>query len=219
MYAYALRFAGGIQVTPYWQPESVEQFGGNADVLVPSRTPKEERYKITIAGIPVIDHAWKYVLANALMTTHSCEDVRYKDKRFPYKNREERHEMQAELKQDAHVINWDAHSIAAWYAVLDHFLNEEQNVVPLAMSQIAIPSQKMAEIADFYRYHAVIYTKNWPGQKRAKEETLDDAEREIALWTELAHSTHHALLFSDSRRDGNLRDYHWHNMPDERSRR
>jgi hypothetical protein len=201
LYAYAERMGMPIAVEDCSKAERVAIDGGTADVTVPSRTPKAQRYRFSIQGIPLVDNNLKYVIANCLISNHLCPDMQYST-RYTYLSD----------KENSRVFNWDAHDIAAFYAAVDHYWNKENNLIPLAMSQIPLPSQRFARLYDLLRYDTVILTKESAGQGKKKMYPLNNAELEILLEEAVQKLGHRETLFCDRKRDGDLRDYEWRGM-------
>ena len=185
----------------YADAKRVALDGGIADVVVPSRSPKQHSYEMSIMGFPVVDNDYKYVLANAVISDHSCPGMRHRGKRFRF----------ADDKENSRVFNWCAHDIAAWYAVMDHFWNNEHNVVPLQMSQIPLPSRLMAGLYDRLVHDTLVWTRERHSQK-AQLYPLNNAEIEIILHNAVIKLGHDMTLFCSLRRDGHLRDYMWRGM-------
>jgi hypothetical protein len=201
LYAYAERDGRKIQVRTYADAKRVAIDGGIADIILPSRSPKRQSYEFSLMGIPVTDDSHKYVLANTVISDHSCPDMRHRGKRFRF----------ADDKENSRVFNWCAHDIAAWYAVVDHYWNREHNVVPLQMSQIPLPSRLMADLYQRLTASTLIWTRESP-ENKANLYPLNNAELEILLQNASIKLGHDETLFCDKRRDGDLRDYAWRGL-------
>jgi hypothetical protein len=152
-------------------------------------------------NFPVVDNDWKYLLANSVTSNHVCLDTLHKGKRYKF----------ARDKESSRVFNWDAHDIAAWYAVIDYCWNKEHNIIPLQMSQIPLPSRQFAQIYDLFTHNTLIWTAEKPGHKKELY-PLNNAELEILLQNAVITLGHDETLFCESKRDGDLRDYAWHGM-------
>lgn len=202
LYAYSIRNNAPIIVTPYADSEKVALDGATVMIDVPSRTPKAGRYKFKEMGIPLVDNDRKYALSSTVVVEgHNCGFVLY---HFGYKYVDD--------KEDSHQFTWDAHEIAGHYAMIDYYWNEEHNMIPLAMSQIPMPSQKLAEIADVLTYDTVVLTRESPQQKKRALYPLNRAEIQICLDAAVQKYGHNATLFCDTHRDGPLADYKWREM-------
>lgn len=201
LYAYAEKDGRKIQVRTYSDAKRVAVDGGIVDIVLPSRRPKRQSYEFSIMGIPVVDNSHKYVLANAVISDHSCPDMRNRGKRYRF----------ADDKENSRVFNWCAHDIAAWYAVVDHYWNREHNLIPLQMSQIPLPSRLMADMYQRLTDNTLIWTRE-RAEKRAQLYPLNNAELEILVHNAAITLGHDKTLFCDKRRDGDLRDYGWRGL-------
>lgn len=201
LYAYAQKHGMPIEVKPYADAGGASKKGGSVIVTVPSRTPKKESYSFAIHGIAVKDDDNRYIVANRLISTHSCHDTMYKDLKY----------NSPEDMEDADVFNWDAHAIAGFYATIDHFFKKEHNRVPLQMSQIPLPSRILVDIYQRFTHNAVILTNEKKNQKR-NFYPLNNAELEIGLENSVIRLGHDETLFCQLSRDGALRDYDWIGM-------
>ncbi|MFC1690613.1 hypothetical protein ACFL0W_00405 [Nanoarchaeota archaeon] len=201
LFAYALRQGTGIEITPYSDSERVETDGGTVKVKIPSRTPKRGSYEFIISAIPIVDNDKKYAIANSIVSNHDCADMLHKI-RYKY----------AYEKENSRVFNWDVHDIAGFYAAIQHYLEEEHNMIPLAMSQIPIPSQEFIRLHDMLRYNTVISTKEHEEQEQEKLYSLNNAEREISLQFIAQALGHNETLFAKGTRDGNFKDYDYREL-------
>jgi hypothetical protein len=201
LFAYASRNRLIEIISSYSDSERVAIDGGEMIIRMPSRTPKREKYEFKITGFPLVDNDLKYVLANTVISTHSCPDMAFRI-RYRYIND----------KENSRVFNWCAHDIAGWPIVTDYFWNEEGNITPLAMSQIPLPSQELASFGDSLRHDVVIFTKEDFAQDKRKIYPLNNAEREILCSEYVQRRGHNATLVSKLSRDGLLKDYSWRGM-------
>ena len=94
----------------------------------------------------------------------------------------------------------------------DYFKVVEDNLVPLEMSQIPLPSQKLVNIYDLLRYNTVIFTRERSEQREKRLYPLNNAEVEILLHIAVQTFGHRATLHCDPIRDGKLRNYKWRTM-------
>ncbi len=201
LYRYSECQGTPIKVTPYHNAKRVGIEGAAIDVRVPSRTPHQPSYQLSILGVPIVDNAQKYVIATSLISDHTCADMRHR-KRYTWEHSNE----------NSRVFNWDAHSIAGVYAMMDFMWDTHHNLIPLQMSMIPLPSQKLVDISEVLRYQTVVRTKEDPSQKDEKTYPLNNAEREIGLHAAVQRLGHNQTLFSSKKRDGDLREYRWKMM-------
>ena len=201
LYAYAHRHGTNIEVKPYADAGGASKKGGSVIVKVPSRTPKKESHSFAIHGLPVRNDDDKYIVANRIIATHSCEDTMFKDLKYNF----------PDDREDADVFNWDAHAIAGFYATIDYFFTKEHNRIPLQMSQIPLPSRLLVDIYQRFVHNAVILTNEKKKQKR-NFYPLNNAELEIGLENAVIKLGHDETLFCAASRDGMLKEYDWMNM-------
>ncbi|MBW2996747.1 hypothetical protein KY349_00230 [Candidatus Woesearchaeota archaeon] len=201
IYAYAQRHGMPMEVKPYADSAGTSKKGGSVIVTVPSRTPKQESYTFAIHGIAVKDDDNKYIVANRLISTHSCFDTMFKDLKYNLPDDSE----------DAEVFNWDAHAIAGFYATIGYFIRKDHNTVPLQMSPMPLPSRLLVDVYQRFTRNAVILTNERKNQKK-NFYPLNNAELEIAVENAVIRLGHDNTLFCQLDRDGALRDYDWIGM-------
>ena len=152
------------------------------------------RFKLT--SVPYVDSREKYAVSLNIGSDHSCPSKRF-NIRYRY----------TDDKESSGVVNICAHEIAGYLQLIQHALQEEKNLIPLQMSQFAIPSH---ETVDYYL--------KWCNNVLVRDEGLESkdnlrkpnrAEREIALWHLVKSLGHDRTFYADRSRDGNVKDYKW----------
>jgi len=199
LYAYANQVNGAeIIVKPYADAKRVAKEGAEIIVEVPSRTQKQLRSRFKLMSIPVIDSPEKYAIALNFGSTHSCPSKEFKI-RYTYEN----------SKENSQVLNICAHEIAGYLGVIDYFCNEEKNLIPLQMSQFALPTQ---ETADFYKKmdNNVLIRDNKIKSKDSLRKP-NFADKEVALWDWVKSKGHDVSFYPKASRDGTLANYNWDN--------
>ena len=92
--------------------------------------------------------------------------------------------------------------------MIDNEWENYKNVIPLQMSQFAIPSQLTVDYYIKLKNNVLIRDKNIKGDNLRK---MNHADKEIALWNLVKSNGYDKTFFSKNSRDGNLRDYRWKN--------
>ena len=200
IYAYANQVNwADIKVKPYDDAKKVEQYGADVVVEVPSSERKSERYKFRFTGVPVADNGTKFALAHSLGTDHTCEFKRYRGIRYPW----------IDEKEDPRVFNFCKHEVAGWYALLDFYWNEQHNLTPLEMSNIAIPSALMVEAHKRTLDSILVEDKTLKEKEKDHLRKPNQTEKQILLYRTARAYGHDETLFCDTRRDGLPAEYDW----------
>ncbi len=184
---------GPISVKKYGDAKRVEKDGAEFIVEVPSRTEGVSAYEIKFSSVPTVDNMYKWGIAYNIFTNHSCKHKTY-DIRYRY----------MWDKESSRVFNFCAHEIAAYLAIIDYSLNVDKNMIPLQMSQFAIPTK---ETVDFYIKlvnNCLIKTED---DKRHRK--LNRAEKEILLWGLVHKLGHDRTFYARESIDGLVKDYNW----------
>jgi len=195
--AYAHQVPGTeIKIKPYDDAKRVRQDGAEIIVDVPSRETKQPRVKFKLTSVPIIDSPEKYLISLGIGSNHSC-----RSKRFNIRYRF------SDDKEGSGIVNICAHEIAGYFAIIDYYINNKKNLVPLQMSQFAIPSQ---ETVDFYlKLGNNVLVKDQILKTKDKLRKPNRAEKEIALWSFVKKLGYDRTFYSKGSRDGNLVDYNW----------
>jgi len=189
LYAYSNQERGPrVNVKPYDNARRVSKEGAEVIVEVPSRTEKQSRQQFKFSSVPVIDNSEKLAISYNLSTDHNCPS-----KRFNIRYRFEKD------KESSRAFNFCAHEIAGYLAIVDFYWKENKNIIPLQMSQFAIPTQ---ETVNFYQKlcnNCLIHPK------KQKIRKLHRAEQEILLWGLVYKKGHDKTFFATEK----IRDYSW----------
>lgn len=180
-----IAFKPQIIVTPYDKARRVEYDGAEIMVKVPSRTKGHPNYEIKFGSVPTVDSLRKWGIANSIVTNHSC-----KRKTFNIKY----------TKETSRQFNFCAHEIAGYMGIMDHFINEERNIIPLQMNQFALPRQSTVNFYKKLENNCLIQTS-----KDKSPRKLNKAEKEIMLWG-LVYKKGHDKTFSIAG-EGKIKDY------------
>ena len=192
LYAYEYQDLGikpaGITIKEYDDSNRVSQDGAEIVIEVPSRTEKESRYEIKFVSVPVKDTDRKWGLANHIHTEgHSCKSKTF-NIRYTYEDDLE----------SSNVFNFCAHEIAGYMKIMDFYLNEKKNIIPLQMNPFAIPSQSTVDFYEKLANNMLI--------KRSKDESAGKTtmpEREILLWGLVYKEGHDDTFFATEK----VKDY------------
>jgi hypothetical protein len=149
----------------YKDATGVQKDGSNIIAWVPSTSKNQPRYKIKLSSVTVEDTQRKWGLAYNLFSNHSCDEKTY--------NIRYKHKDQNEL---SNVEKFCQHDIAMYHAILDNYVNEKKNWIPLEQSIIAIPTQFTVDFYNKLNNQCLIKEKN----KQPKK--LNKAHKEILLW-------------------------------------
>ena len=179
-------FVPEISVKPYDDSVRVDREGAEVIVKVPSRMKKAPRYEFKMGSITVADTRHKWGTAYNISTDHDCQSKRF--------NIQYNYDWD---KESSRVFNFCAHEVAAYLAVIDYYWTEKKNVIPLQMSQFAIPSK---ETVDYYSKLCKYCLIQEDGEKARK---LNHAEKEILLWGLVKKLGHDKTFFAKDK----VRDY------------
>ena len=197
LYCYSHQENVPINVNPYDNAKSVAKEGAEVIVEVPSRTDKRPRIQFKFSSIPVLDSSRKLAIAMAISSDHACNKKRF-DIRYKY----------FDDKESSRVFNFCAHEVAGYLELIDHYMTEEKNIIPLQMSQFAIPTQFTVDFFKKLGNNCVMQTRAQDSDKGQKKLTrkLNDAEKEILLWALVQKEGHDQTFFAS---DKKVRDYDW----------
>ncbi|MBS3078903.1 hypothetical protein J4218_02165 [Candidatus Pacearchaeota archaeon] len=196
LFGYAHQMGVGIKVKPYADAKRVRIDGAEVVVDVPSRTKDERRMRFKLTSVPFVDSWEKYIVSLNIGSDHSCPSKRF-NIRYRY----------TDDKESSGVVNICAHEIAGYLQLVQYAMQEYKNLIPLQMSQFAIPSQ---ETVDYYlRWCNNVLIKDEALESKDKLRKPNRAEREIALWQLVKSLGHDRTFYADRSRDGNVKDYNW----------
>lgn len=177
-------------VKSYKDSSGVEKDGADIVVKVPSRTKKMSRYNIKFMSVPVVDSRRKWGIAYGISSDHNCMHKKYLI-RFKHKSD----------KETSRQFNFCAHEVAGYLAIIDHYHNKHKNLIPLQMSQFAIPTQYTV---DFYKK----LCNNSLIRIGSKVRKLNKAEKEILLWGLVYKQDHDSTFYATEK----VKDYNWKNQ-------
>jgi len=197
LFAYSHQVRGaGIRVKAYADARRVKVEGAEVVVSVPSRTDGHDKYEFKFMAVPMVDVPEKYAVAFNLGSDHVCGAKRF-NIRYRY----------LDDKESSGVINFCSHEIAAYLELVQREWDQNKNLVPLQMSQIAIPSQRTVDFYLRLENNVLVRDKDRKGKEVLRK--LNMAEIEVALWSFVKKYGHDNTFFCKTGRDGNLRDYKW----------
>lgn len=196
IYAYANQVRGAkIIVRPYDSSKRVRIDGAEVVCKIPSRSEKQGKIQLKLTSVPVIDSKEKHGISLNIGSDHSCPSKRF-NIRYRY----------SDDKEGSGIVNDCGHEIAAYLQTIEHYWNKK-NLIPLQMSQFAIPTQKAV---DFYlRLGNNILVLDETLKSKDKLRKPDRADKEIALWSLVKKLGHDETFYSTKSRDGNIADYKW----------
>lgn len=196
LFAYAYQSKTGIKVKPYSDAKRVRIDGAEVIAEVPSRTKKEKRIMFKLTSVPFIDSREKYVISLNIGSDHSCASKRF-NIRYRY----------SDDKESSGVVNICAHEIAAYLQLIQQEIQENKNLIPLQMSQFAIPTQ---ETVNYYlRLGDNLLVNDESLESKDQLRKPNRAEKEIALWALVEGWGHDRTFYAEKSRDGNVQDYKW----------
>lgn len=195
LFAYAHQSGVGIKVKPYADAKRVRIDGAEVVVDVSSRTKGERRMQFKLTSVPYVDSKEKYAIALNIGSDHSCPSKRF-NIRYRY----------TDDKESSGVVNICAHEIAGYLQLVQDAI-ADKNLIPLQMSEFAIPSQ---ETVNYYlRLCNNVLVRDEELVSGDKLRKMNRAEREIALWAFVRALGHDKTFYADRSRDGNVMNYNW----------
>tara|TARA_Y100000310_G_C20527654_1_gene736856 strand:+ start:13 stop:684 length:672 start_codon:yes stop_codon:yes gene_type:complete len=195
IFHYAHNIATGIEFDPkpYGNSKKVKNEGAVIPMRVPSRTKKSPKYEFNLISVPIIDSPDKFTVSQSIVTTgHHC-----KRKQFDFGFNFEKD------RESSKVFNWCAHEIAAYLKVMDHYWNEEKNIIPLEMNQFAIPTMETVEY--YKRLSDSVLIRDENSQTIDKLRKLNKSEKEILLWGFIYKHNHDETFFATEK----IENYDW----------
>jgi hypothetical protein len=198
IFAYANPNQGlsSIKVKHYSDAKRVRREGAEVVMEVPSRTKGERRMQFKMINVPFVDSFEKFAIAQNLGSDHSCGSKRF-NIRYRY----------SDDKECSGIVNVCAHEIAGYHQLVQDVWDEDKNIVPLQMSQFAIPTQ---ETVDYYlKWENNVLVKDESLKVKDKLRKPNRAEKEIALWALVEGWGHDRTFFAKQSRDGSLQNYDW----------
>jgi hypothetical protein len=197
LFAYSRQVPGtNIIIKPYDDSKKVRTEGAEIVCNVPSRTEGESRIQFKLMSVPIIDCPEKYLVSQNLGSDHSCGSKRF-NIRYKY----------AEDKESSGIVNICAHEIAGYLEIIDFYLNQEKNVIPLQMSQFAIPTQFTVENYLNMCNNVLIEDKLIKSKDHLRKP--NSAEKEIMLWGLVKRYGHDKTFYARNDRDGLVQKYDW----------
>lgn len=185
-----------IKVKPYDDSKRVRRDGAEIIVEVPSRVEGEKPVEFKLFSVPVVDAPEKHKISLGIGSDHSCGSKRY-NIRYRY----------SDDKEGSGIVNVCAHEVSGYLEIINHYLNNEKNLIPLQMSQIAIPSQ---DTVDYYlKLLNNVLVKDPSVKAKNQLRKMNRAEKEIALWGFVQKLGHDKTFYAKGSRDGNVADYDW----------
>jgi hypothetical protein len=197
IFAYAHQ-RSSIKIKPYKNAKRVRIEGAEVVAEVPSRSKGERKLQFKLINVPFVDSPEKYGISSNIGSDHSCPAKRF-NIRYRY----------SDDKEGSGVFNICAHEIAAYLQLVKQTWEEDKNIVPLQMSQFAIPSK---ETVDYYLKlgnNVLIRDENLVVKDKLRKPNR--AEKEISLWGFVKTRGYDRTFFAKIGRDGNLSDYKWDN--------
>lgn len=198
IYAYSQQQQGvEIKVVPYDNARGVKKDGASVIVDVPSAEKKSPRNKFKFTSVVVADDVRKFAIAHGLGSDHTCEFKRYRGLRYPFE-----HE-----KETSQVLNFCKHEVAGYIGLVDWYWNQEHNLMPLEMSEFALPSKRTVELYKRMLDSLLIYDSTIKCKDNLRKP--NQAEKQVLLDRVVKTFGYDATLFCDSKRDGLLANYNW----------
>lgn len=167
---YAAQRAKGITVLKaYDDTDEVAAKGVTVKLRVPSRSIKQQRYEFNAENIPLSDNEQILKIALDYVTSHNCAD---KDSLIQYKV--------MSPDESPHVFLNDAHDIAAYFAVAQHYA-ELGNDIPTLASPFLFPNTEMLKLYERFFYQAVTLKNQLGKVQKSNMRPLNTQEMEVLM--------------------------------------
>lgn len=187
----------GIEVATYDNAEKVALEGAKIICRVPSRTKKSPRYEIRMENVPVINSEERKAIAWGLKSSSGRDPPnKFYNMRYTW----------AEDREGSDVFAFYPQDIAAYIAIIKHY-KKEHNLVPIEMSQFALPSKQEAEFYKRLCNNIVIFDPTLHSKNRLRK--LHVAEKSILIARSISVLGHDNSMYWEPERDGKLKDYDW----------
>ncbi len=196
IFAYAHQSTTNIKVKAYEDAKRVRIDGAEVVISLPSRTKGKGKMQFKFISVPITDSPEKYGIALNIGSDHSCPSKRF-NIRYRF----------SDDKEGSGIFNLCAHEYAGYLKLIEQQWNEKKNIIPLQMSQFAIPTQ---ETVDYYlklENNLLIRDKNLESEDKLRKPNR--ADKEIALWGLVKKLKHDRTFFSIESRDGLVQNYIW----------
>lgn len=194
LYGYANQpetegFTPTIDIHPYDESRRVVLDGTEVVLMVPSRIKGQERYEFKFVSVPVVDKSDKWGIAYNIRTTHTCKSKLF-NIRYTWEDD----------RESSRLVDFCAHEIAGYLAIIDHYLNNKLNIIPLQMSQFPIPTQETVDFYERLTHNVLIQTDD-----DKKPRKLNIAEKEILLWGFVHVHGHDSTFYAREK----VKEYTW----------
>ncbi len=198
LFGYAENLAGGIEVKPYDNARRVKTEGAEIVCRVPSRESRKSRYTVKLKHVPVEGSTERRAAVWSLCSDYDGEAPAHKlfNIRYTWENDREGSDIFTFYPQD----------IAAYYAVIRNYL--PQNLTPIEMTPLALPSRKAAEFYTRLCNNVLILDPTIKSKDNLRK--LHIAEKNILLARAIGQQKDaFELMYADGPRDGKLASYDW----------
>ncbi len=185
----------GIKIRAYADSARVRLDGAEVVAEVPSRTQDMLRIQLKLISVPMVDCPEKYGVALNIGSDHSCGSKRY-NIRYRY----------TDDKESSGIVNSCGHEIAAYLELIQQQW-QEMNIIPLQMSQFAIPTQETVNYYLKFENNVLVRDANLLCEDKLRKPNR--AEKEIGLWNLVLTRGHDRTFYSRASRDGSVQAYRW----------
>jgi hypothetical protein len=196
IFNYAENNAGGVTIEPFSTSKRVSKEGANILCEVPSRTAKKGRYGVKLVHVPVVGSYERRAVALGLKTEYENggepEHKKY-NIRYTWQNE----------KESSDVFTFYPHEIAAYIAVMKHYL-EEQNPTPFEMNPFLLVSRKEADFYDRLCNNVVAFDPSLSSKDKLRKLHID--EKSILIARSIGVLGPEEAMWNLSR-DGKFKDY------------
>ena len=193
IFCYSHNIGTGIEIEIYEESKRVETEGAEIVVKIPSRTKKRPKYNFNLVSVPVLDSQTKFAVAQSIASSgHDCKRKQY-DFRYRYEDD----------KESSRIFNFCAHEIAAYFEIINQSWNSRKNIIPLEMSQFAIPT--MMSVNYYKRLCDSVLIRDNILKTKDKLRKLNKAEKEILMWGLVYKHGHDETFFTRDK----IENYDW----------
>jgi len=185
LFAWTQLSGGKMEAKAYNAVRNVGYYGGKFKITVPSRTPKHERYEITLESVPIMKSKFNPVIWTDITANHYC-GITGNDFSYRYVSSED----------------FCAHVIAAYIELAKQNRYDRNNSIPLEFIPFPLVTEELVKNRNKIIWQVVVEYKA-DGKKKLRP--ANKADREILLWQIVNILGHDNTLYATKK----FVDYEW----------
>ncbi len=187
----------GIFLRPYDDAKGIKKDGAQILSRIPSYDSGRSRYEGVWKSIPVVNSSRKLAIALGFNSDHTCKYKRFRQICYPYEFSPETSKISLICKHDA----------AFQYAVIDYYWNIRDELTPIEMNALALPSQLLVKVFKRTLDSLLIFDDSIIARDKLRK--ANDGEKQAILDNAIKLYGYKQTLYSTRKKDGRLGEYDW----------